>query len=86
MGFVVEAHFLFSYFDWTKDKMIRKASLLSLVAMLFSSIVFGQKLFKQLLPKETGINFKNEIIETEELNVLSYEYFYNGGGVASCWL
>jgi len=37
----------------------------------------------QLLPsKETGIHFSNDIAETEELNVLSYEYFYNGGGVA----
>jgi hypothetical protein len=38
----------------------------------------------QLLPaKETGIHFSNDIAETEELNVLSYEYFYNGGGVAA---
>jgi len=37
----------------------------------------------QLLPsKETGIHFSNDISETEELNVLNYEYFYNGGGVA----
>lgn len=42
----------------------------------------GQKLFTRLAPKLTGITFKNEIAETEALNVLSYEYFYNGGGVA----
>jgi len=35
-----------------------------------------------LSPKETGIRFSNEISETENLNVLAYEYFYNGGGVA----
>ena len=39
-------------------------------------------LFKLLPSKETGIHFSNEITETEELNVLTYEYFYNGGGVA----
>ncbi|MCB0588980.1 MAG: VCBS repeat-containing protein, partial [Phaeodactylibacter sp.] len=26
--------------------------------------------------------FANQLTETEDLNVLSYEYFYNGGGVA----
>ena len=30
----------------------------------------------------TGVNFKNTIYEGEELNVLNYTYFYNGGGVA----
>ncbi|HVU97052.1 MAG TPA: VCBS repeat-containing protein [Puia sp.] len=39
-------------------------------------------LFRLLPAKETGIHFSNDIAETEELNVLSYEYFYNGGGVA----
>lgn len=37
----------------------------------------------QVLPSgSTGIQFNNKIIETETLNVLSYEYFFNGGGVA----
>ncbi|MCZ2459324.1 MAG: VCBS repeat-containing protein [Chitinophagales bacterium] len=41
-----------------------------------------QKLFKLLDQKETGIRFANNINESEDLNVLAYEYFYNGGGVA----
>lgn len=41
-----------------------------------------QPLFKLLDGKETNIKFSNDINETETLNVLSYEYFYNGGGVA----
>ncbi|MDB5287477.1 MAG: RNA-binding protein [Mucilaginibacter sp.] len=45
-------------------------------------IIAQQPLFKLLAGKETGINFSNDIIESESLNVLSYEYFYNGGGVA----
>ena len=40
------------------------------------------KLFDQLTPAETGINFANTICETEDANVLNYAYFYNGGGVA----
>lgn len=42
-----------------------------------------QPLFKLLNAKETNIKFSNDINETEALNVLSYEYFYNGGGVAA---
>lgn len=39
-------------------------------------------LFKRLLPSETGIDFQNNIKEGPNTNVLMYEYFYNGGGVA----
>src|SRR5215204_6186296 len=39
-------------------------------------------LFSLLTPKETGINFINGINEDSAANVLGYEYFYNGGGVA----
>jgi hypothetical protein len=53
------------------------------LAMLLGNQVSAQSPLFQLLPsKETGIHFSNEISETEELNVLNYEYFYNGGGVA----
>ncbi len=41
-----------------------------------------QKLFKLLEPGQTGVRFENVINESENLNVLAYEYFYNGGGVA----
>ncbi|QEC67308.1 RNA-binding protein [Panacibacter ginsenosidivorans] len=41
-----------------------------------------QTLFQLLSPKETNVKFVNEISETENLNVLAYEYFYNGAGVA----
>jgi enediyne biosynthesis protein E4 len=39
-------------------------------------------LFKLLPAKETGIHFSNDIKESEQLNVLNFEYFYNGGGIA----
>ena len=41
-----------------------------------------QPLFKLLAPEETGVKFRNDLVEDEKLNVLSYEYLYNGGGVA----
>lgn len=36
------------------------------------------KLFELLDASETGVNFMNEIEETKELNVMQYEYMYNG--------
>jgi hypothetical protein len=42
-----------------------------------------QPLFKILPASQTSIKFSNDIVEKESLNVLSYEYFYNGGGLAT---
>jgi len=39
-----------------------------------------QPLFSLLSAQETGISFNNAVSESEALNILSYEYFYNGGG------
>ena len=39
-------------------------------------------LFESLSPAKTGIHFKNILEESRTSNVLTYEYFYNGGGVA----
>jgi hypothetical protein len=40
-------------------------------------------LFIKLDPTDSGIQFSNLIEETAELNILTYEYLYNGGGVAA---
>lgn len=40
------------------------------------------ELFSNPEAKETGIDFENTITETDDLNILDYLYFYNGGGVA----
>ncbi|MEN8800003.1 MAG: VCBS repeat-containing protein [Flavobacteriaceae bacterium] len=39
-------------------------------------------LFKNPTPEDTGLEFVNSLNEKEELNILDYLYFYNGGGVA----
>lgn len=39
-------------------------------------------LFRLLSQKETGLRFSNDIRETEALNVLVYDYFFNGAGIA----
>src|SRR5437868_6662509 len=39
-------------------------------------------MFALLPPEQTGITFNNVLEEGLNMNVLMYEYFYNGGGVA----
>ena len=39
-------------------------------------------LLERLNSTKTGINFSNNLVETPAINILTYEYFYNGGGVA----
>jgi len=41
-----------------------------------------QTLFKLLSPEQTHIDFTNTLTEGLNTNVLMYQYFYNGGGVA----
>src|SRR5690606_18700074 len=42
----------------------------------------GNTRFHLLNPDSTNITFENRLIEGPNTNVLMYEYFYNGGGVA----
>ncbi|WP_375325222.1 VCBS repeat-containing protein [Flagellimonas sp. GZD32] len=37
--------------------------------------------FQLLSPKETGVGFVNKITTSDSVNLLTYEYLYNGGGV-----
>ncbi|MBO0952167.1 VCBS repeat-containing protein [Fibrella forsythiae] len=39
-------------------------------------------LFTLLSSSESGVAFTNTLTETDDLNILNYIYFYNGGGVA----
>lgn len=54
-----------------------------MLALLFSCSRKDETLFSELDPGDTGIKFRNDLVETNDLNVLSYIYFYNGGGVAA---
>ncbi len=50
--------------------------------LFIGSTAAGQPLFTLLPAQQTGIKFQNNISESPTQNVLQYEYFYNGGGVA----
>jgi len=47
-----------------------------------SSEPAGPPLFERLTPEATGVAFRNTIPEAADFNILSYLYYYNGGGVA----
>lgn len=42
----------------------------------------GATLFTRLPAAYTGVRFRNDLTETDEVNVFTYRNFYNGGGVA----
>lgn len=60
----------------------------SLLSLIFFSILLScskkneGEVFKKRMSDETGIHFSNNLTESEDLNILDYLYFYNGGGVA----
>ena len=57
--------------------------LFNLIICLFTSCISDNiTQFTALRPSETNIYFQNKITEGPNTNVLLYEYFYNGGGVA----
>src|SRR4030095_9519502 len=55
------------------------------IFLLTSTSTFAQELlqplFKLVPAAETGITFANVLKESPLLNIITYEYFYNGGGV-----
>lgn len=46
------------------------------------SVTAAPVLFRLLSPADTHVDFNNKLTEGVNTNVLMYEYFYNGGGVA----
>ena len=54
-----------------------------LLCLNFTACHNEKTLFESLKANETGIQFTNTVTESEQENILNYEYFYNGGGVAA---
>ncbi len=60
---------------------LKKGRLTTIV--LFGTFVsFGQLTFSEISSEESGIKFQNNLRESPQINVLTYQYFHNGGGVA----
>lgn len=59
--------------------MIRFSYLL--LICILCSCKKSPQLFRQIRAEQSGIQFSNIVKESPELNILNYEYMYNGGGV-----
>ena len=64
--------------------MNSKQLIVCLAAILTCINTFAQNkpLFESIPSSKTGVSFKNVLKETPKSNVLTYEYFFNGGGTA----
>jgi hypothetical protein len=60
----------------------RIATILCCFILAAGCRVKNEKLFSLVDPKDSGINFRNDIFETEQFNIINQQYIYNGGGVA----
>ena len=56
---------------------------LSIIVLLGACDEKKEKLFNKVTSAHSGIYFKNQLIDTPELNILNYLYYYNGAGVVS---
>ncbi|MAU17420.1 MAG: hypothetical protein CMH46_17985 [Muricauda sp.] len=58
----------------------------SLIILLATALIVSCKregsLFENPDPKKTGVDFTNTLTSTDDLSILDYLYFYNGGGVS----
>ena len=64
-------------------KDISRVAFILFVSFLIVCCNRSPKTLFELLPSSrTGIDFSNTIEETDSFNILTYEYIYNGGGVA----
>ncbi len=52
------------------------------VCLLILGCSEKKELFNQPSAAKTGVDFVNTLTETDDVNILDYLYFYNGGGVA----
>ena len=58
-----------------------RAWLLPIAALLLLTSCRDKTMFERLDASQTGIAFANTLTDTDSLNILNYQYFYNGGGV-----
>lgn len=56
--------------------------LITIYGFIISSCSNNQTLFRLIPSSDSGLEFNNELNSTDSLNVLSFEYFYNGASVS----
>ena len=63
------------------SRQMKRALILMSCLVGMSMIQAQNTLFTLLKSKDTGIDFKNEIVDTKEHNILIYSNYYGGAGV-----
>lgn len=61
--------------------VVARLAVISLLGLFLLSSCKDKPLFSKLEVSDTGIDFSNRIVENDTLNILDFEYVYNGGGV-----
>lgn len=59
------------------------SSALLIITFCFVQCTQPKKQFTELSFEDTGLDFRNDIVETQHTNIMTYEYTYNGAGVAA---
>ncbi len=65
-----------------KNKFLLILIAASVVILFYGCKTESKTLFNLVSSDQSGIKFNNTITESDSLNILNYEYIYNGGGVA----
>ncbi|NJO25268.1 MAG: hypothetical protein HC867_05035 [Bacteroidia bacterium] len=60
---------------------MRIQPMLWVIAVALCSCSQKKTLFRELKPEYTNITFSNTVTEDDNINMITYEYLYNGGGV-----
>lgn len=63
--------------------LLKGGPLFIVLGIFFLQCAKPQKQFTELSSKQTGLDFRNDITETQHTNIITYEYSYNGAGVAA---
>ncbi len=64
-------------------RLINKAVFILVSCVILSSCKDKEgDLFRYVSPEKSNLKFENTVEETDDLNILDYLYFYNGGGLA----
>ncbi|WP_375582792.1 hypothetical protein [Cyclobacterium xiamenense] len=61
---------------------MKRSLLPALPALLVCLSCQEPRLLSEIPPSHSGLDFQNTLREDEFMNILTFEYFYNGAGVA----
>ncbi|MFY7653045.1 MAG: CRTAC1 family protein, partial [Chitinophagaceae bacterium] len=62
-------------------QLFKKLSIFGFITVVAACKKQANSLFTLVEPTKTNINFANTIVENDNLNMINYQYLYNGGGV-----